>query len=300
MSLKPTSNVKENTSLLHLNYHPPLAWDPLVNFLCSRGSLRAERLTGEYYLRTIKLDNKTGWIGARHDALHNRLVVEVSPSLLSESTQLQMRLRNLFDLDVKTTFIEAHLKRDKILRQLVIRTPGLRVPHTMDTFELSLRAILGQQVTVKAATTLYSRFVAFFGEPIETPFPQLDRTGPVASTIADTRLQTLIDLGLTQRRALTIHMLAQKMVNRELVLEPTNRNQAIEQLLELPGIGPWTAQYIAMRALGDPNAIPDSDLGLMRALQLEKPAEVRRRAEEWRPWRAYGAIHLWHNLAAGG
>lgn len=232
--------------------------------------------------------------------MHNQIVVDISPSLLPYMSCLQKRLRTLFDLDAEPAIIEAHLKNDNMLRQLIAYNPGLRIPRTLDAFELSLRAILGQQVTVKAATTLYKRFVTTFGESVETPFPGLDRTGPVASAIANAKLQTIIDLGLTQRRALTIQQLAQKIMEGELELEQENRTEILRQLLELPGIGPWTAQYIAMRALGDSNAIPESDLGLMRALQLKRPVEVRHRTEKWQPWRAYGAIHLWHHLSAGG
>ncbi len=282
--------------MLHLNYHPPLAWDTVVKFLCSRSSPRLDQLDNGCYLRTVKLSHYNGWITARQDTTHHRICVEVSPSLLPCLTQLQLRLRALFDLDANPAIIESHLKCDKTLQQLVARSPGLRIPGALDTFELSLRAILGQQVTVKAATTLFSRFIAAFGEPVDTPFPGLDRTGPVASAIADANLQTIIDLGLTQRRALTVHRLAQTIVDGTLKLEPLNRSQSIEQLHALPGIGPWTAQYIAMRALGDPNAFPASDLGLLRALQMKKPAEILHRAETWQPWRAYGAIHLWHHL----
>lgn len=290
----------EKTIVLHLSYHPPLAWNALISFLCSRGSARVDRLHGDCYLRTIKLGNDAGWIAAKQDTAHHQIDVEVSPSLLPCLAQLQSRLRILFDLDADPAVIETHLKCDKTLKQLIAHSPGLRVPRTLDAFELSLRAILGQQVTVRAATTLFNRFVATFGKPVDTPFPELDRSGPVANAIADAKLQTIIDLGLTQRRALTIHLLAQKIADGTLKLEQDDRAQVIEQLHELPGIGPWTAQYIAMRALGDPNAIPASDLGLMRALQLEKPAEVLRRVEKWQPWRAYGTIHLWHYLNAGG
>lgn len=285
--------------MLRLSYLPPLHWNALVSFLCRRGSTHIEQLIGDCYLRTIKLHNDTGWIAATHDTTRHQIKVSISSSLLPSLSQLQMRLRNLFDLDANPEVIETHLKHDKTLRQLITQNPGLRVPGTFNFFELSLRAILGQQVTVKAATTLYGRFVETFGEPIVTPFLKLDRISPEVSATADAKLQTLINLGLTQRRALTIHQLAQKIAKGEWDLNPVNKTQIIEQLLELPGIDPWTAQYIAMRALGDPDAMPESDLGLMRALQLEKPAEVRHRAEKWQPWRAYGVIHLWHHLSTG-
>ncbi|SFM15195.1 DNA-3-methyladenine glycosylase family protein [Nitrosomonas communis] len=295
-----SSQQEEKTTALHLGYHPPLAWKTLVGFLCSRGSGNVEQLMGNRYLRTIKLGNATGWITAQQDPIRHRINVEISPSLLPHVTQLQTCLHILFDLNANPVAIESHLKRDKILKPLITHNPGLRVPRTLNGFELSLRAIVGQQVSVKAATTLFNRFVTTFGELVDTPFPELNRTGPVASAIADAKLQTLINLGLTQRRALTIQLLAKKITDGALKLEEGNSTQLIEQLIALPGIGPWTVQYIAMRALGDSNAIPASDLGLMRALQVEKSAGVLSRTEKWQPWRAYGVIHLWHHLSTGG
>ncbi|SFI92263.1 DNA-3-methyladenine glycosylase [Nitrosomonas sp. Nm34] len=295
-----SSQQEEKTTILHLGYHPPLAWNALVIFLCSRGSRYVEQLMGNRYLRTIKLGNDAGWIAAQQDPIRSRIDVEISPSLLPHLAQLQTRLHILFDLDANPVLIENHLKHDKTLKPLIIHTPGLRVPGTLNAFELSLRAIVGQQVSVKAATTLFNRFVTAFGEPVDTPFPELNRTVPVVSAIADAKLPILINLGVTQRRALTIQLLARQIADGTLKLEEGNSPQLIEQLMALPGIGPWTAQYIAMRALGDSNAIPASDLGLMHALQVKKSAGVISRTEKWQPWRAYGVIHLWHYLSTGG
>lgn len=285
---------------LRLAYRPPLNWEALVGFLCGRGNARVERLENHRYVRTIRLGKELGWITVAQHAQRQQLVAEVSPSLLPGLVQLQARLRFLFDLDASPATIDAHLNADPALKPLVSRNPGLRVPGTLDPFELALRAILGQQVSVKAASTLFGRFVAAFGDPVETPFPGLDRCPPPADAIAEAKLQTIIDLGLTQRRAATVQGLAQALSDGILQLDGGDPKDTVEQLLELPGIGPWTAQYIAMRALGDPNALPGSDLGLVRALGVKKPAEVLARAEQWQPWRAYGAMHLWHHLNTGG
>lgn len=303
-ALRKNKKTKEqNGIVLRLAYRPPLAWEALIGFLCSRGNSRVDRVDRVdrgRYLRTVQLAGHRGWIAAWQDATRHQLCVEISPSLLPCLVQLQSRLRVLFDLDASPAIIDAHLAEDEQLRRLVAKHPGLRVPGTLDPFELGLRAILGQQVSVKAATTLFGRFVAAFGEPVDTPFFELDRTAPVAENVAKASLQNVIDLGLTQRRAASIHHFAQVMAEGSLNLAQGTHERRVEQLLALPGIGPWTAQYIAMRALGDPNALPDSDLGLVRALQVEKPADVLRRAERWQPWRAYAAIHLWQHLSAGG
>jgi AraC family transcriptional regulator of adaptative response / DNA-3-methyladenine glycosylase II len=175
------------------------------------------------------------------------------------------------------------------------------VPGALDAFEVSLRAVLGQQITVKAATTIFGRFVERFGAPVESPIEGLDRSAPLAADIAVASQQEVIDLGLTQARATTVRSLAKAFTDGTVVLHPgTRATDAIPALLEVPGIGPWTAHYIAMRVLGDPDALPHSDLGLMKALEVKQPKEVLAMTEGWRPWRAYGAIHLWHGLSTGG
>lgn len=290
---------EDNTLLLRLSYRPPLAWDALIRFLCSRSNPRLSQIQNGAYLQTIDLDGCRGWIIAKQAVKQHQIQVQVSPSLLPCLAKLQVRLRRLFDLDACPALVDAHLGDDAVLKPLVANYPGLRIPGTLDIFELGLRAILGQQITVKAATTLFSRFVAAFGKEVETPFPGLDRTRPSADAIAAAPLQTLIDIGLTGRRAQTVQQFAHAVVDGTLKPESVHREKITERLLELPGIGPWTAQYIAMRALGDSNAFPASDLGLLRGLQVEKTAELLHRTEKWQPWRAYGAIHLWHQCAGG-
>jgi AraC family transcriptional regulator of adaptative response / DNA-3-methyladenine glycosylase II len=286
---------EENTILLRLGYRPPLAWNTLTHFLCSRSNPHLSQIQNGNYLQTVNLDGYQGWIVAKQDTKHHQIQVQVqvSSSLLPCLAKLRTRLRCLFDLDANPANIDAHLSNDKLLRLLIANHPGLRIPGTLDIFELGLRTILGQQITVKAATTIFGRFVAAFGKTIATPFSGLDRTSPPADIIADASLQALIDIGLTGRRAQTIQRFAQVISEGSLQLELINQEKIIEQLLALPGIGPWTAQYIAIRALGDSNAFPASDLGLLRGLKVKKPAELLHRTEKWQPWRAYAAVHLW-------
>ena len=286
---------------LRLGYRPPLAWRELVTFLSSRSSARIVQREGTRLLHTVCLGGRTGWIAAEPDTREGRIRVAIAPTLLPALPELLPRLRHLLDLDANPEVIRAGLHRDPCLASCLQRRPGLRVPGGIDGFEIALRAVVGQQVSVKAATTIFSRLVAAFGMPVDTPFPGLDRTAPDPADIADAGAQRLIDQGLTGRRAETVIGLARAMAQGSVRLAPDSPPaDTVAALLELPGIGPWTAQYIAMRALADPDAFPHSDLGLLRATGCERPEELLARSRAWSPWRAYAAIHLWTELNAGG
>lgn len=286
--------------LLKLGFRPPLAWQPLISFLAGRAGLRTEKVIGNSYLRTVRLGTHRGFILAEPLA-PNLLGVRVPPSLLPVLPELRARLRRLFDLDANPTVIDAVLQRHPELRSRVKGTAGLRVPGAFNGFELALRAVLGQQVTVKAATTIYGRFVEVFGSALATPEVSVDRLAPEASDIANATLQQLIDRGLTRRRAETVQALARAAADGVVCLDPPVDFVGMRGALqELRGIGPWTAEYVAMRALGDPDAFPHSDLGLLNALALEKPQALLALAEAWRPFRAYAALHLWHGHSTGG
>jgi AraC family transcriptional regulator of adaptative response / DNA-3-methyladenine glycosylase II len=290
----------EEQILLKLGFRPPLAWQPLIQFLAGRAGTRTEKVNGDRYLRTVRLGRHRGFIAAAPIAA-NLLGVEVSPSLLPVLPELRARLRRLFDLEANPVVIDDFLRRHLGLRGHLERTAGLRVPGALNGFELALRAVLGQQVTVKAATTIFGRFVDTFGSKLKTSEPDLDRIAPDAADLANATLQQVIDRGLTRRRAETVLALSRAVADGSVKLDPPVDAVTMRAVLqELPGIGPWTAEYVAMRALGDPDAFPHSDLGLLNALKLEKPAALLACAEAWRPWRAYAALHLWHGYAAGG
>ncbi|MBC53508.1 MAG: adenosine deaminase [Gammaproteobacteria bacterium] len=300
-TLRRNKNAEAGDSVpIKLGFRGPLAWEALAGFLAGRGSGRTECINGRRYLRTVAIDGHEGWIAAQPHS-DSVLTVDVSLSLLPVLPQLQMRLRRLFDLDASPLIIDQQLSSNPRLRDMVLHTPGLRVPGTLDGFELALRAIVGQQVSVKSATTVFGRFVERFGRSIVTPFPALDRLAPTAEAVAVADLTELIALGLTGKRAATVLALARAVAGRHIILEPSvNAEQVRAQLLALPGIGPWTTEYIAMRALGDPDAFPASDLALMKIMETDKPKVLQAEAEAWRPWRAYAAIHVWHSLSAGG
>lgn len=286
---------------VELAFQPPLAWPELLGFLVGRGAVGVECAEDRRYLRTVSLDGHRGWIAAQPLARGNRLAVEISGGLVPVLDALLPRLRRVFDLDAQPALIEAQLARDPRLLALTNASPGLRVPGALDGFELALRAVLGQQVTVKAATTLFGRFALAFGDVAQTPHAGLKFFAPTAGRVAEASVQQLIDLGLTQRRAQTIADLARAIADGQLVLAAgVPLDDTLARFQSIAGIGPWTAQYVAMRALRDADACPASDLGLMKALGVTKPAAVLAAAEAWRPWRAYASLHLWNSLKAGG
>ena len=286
---------------LELPYTPPLAWEPMVDFLAGRGAPQLERLEGSRYLRTARIADHCGWLVVEPAHSGTALRVTASPAFAPVQPELEAALRRLFDLDADPHAIAAGLQQDPLLADLVASTPGLRLPGTLSLFELGVRGILGQQVTVKAATTLFNRLIERFGESVTTPFEGLNRLCPQPETLAEVPVQSIIDLGLTGRRAATLQGFAQAIADGTLNIRPGDEPQgAMTQLTQLSGIGPWTAHYIAMRALSHEDAFPEADIGLMRACGIDKPAALRARAETWRPWRGYAAMHLWNWRNSGG
>ncbi|MBI4564736.1 MAG: helix-turn-helix domain-containing protein [Planctomycetes bacterium] len=275
-----------------LSYRPPMAWDRLLAFLAARATPGVEVVEAGKYQRTVSLNNHRGWISVGPDETLHNLRVEMTPSLLPVLGSLLLKLRRLFDLDAEPNLIEAHLTGDPRLRSLVRRQTGLRIPGAMDGFELAVRAVLGQQVTVSAATTLAGRIAAAWNAPAETGHPSLTRYGFDAARLSSVRPARLSAIGLPMKRAEAIVRLARAVAERELDLG-AGAESTIERLQDLPGIGAWTAQYIALRALHWPDAFPHSDLALRKALGGASPRDVLAAGERWRPWRGYAVMHLW-------
>jgi AraC family transcriptional regulator of adaptative response / DNA-3-methyladenine glycosylase II len=243
------------------------------------------------------IQGQRGWLSV---ALHhgsNALLVEFSASLAAVIPAILSRVRHLFDLNARPDIIANHLAGDPQLGPVLSRYPGLRVPGAFDGFELATRAILGQQISVQAASTLAGRFAAAFGEPVETPVTGLDRVMPSAERLAEAGVTRMTALGVLRSRAECLRLLARAVANGHVRLQPASDPlAAVERLQELPGIGPWTAHYIAMRALRWSDAFPEGDLGLLRAAGETSARRLRAIAEAWRPWRAYAAVHLWHSI----
>jgi AraC family transcriptional regulator of adaptative response / DNA-3-methyladenine glycosylase II len=283
---------------LRLSYRPPLAWREMLHFLAGRGLAGVESVSASSYLRTVALGKHRGWLRVEPAKGSNALVVELTTSLVPVLPPLLARLRNLFDLNARPDVIVSHLGDDARLGPSVRRCPGLRVPGAFDGFELAVRAVLGQQVSVRAATTIAGRLAGAFGQPIETPFPGLNRLSPSSERLADARVAELAALGIPGRRVETIQSLARAVCAGRLSLAPGPAPEdTIQRLIQLPGIGEWTAHYIAMRASRWPDAFPHDDLGLRKGAGQLSALRLRQIAEAWRPWRAYAAMHIWHTLS---
>ncbi len=281
---------------LTLAYRPPLAWDALIGFLANRTTAGVERVDGRAYLRTAAVGESRGWLRVEPIDGRDALAVELAPSLLPSLADVLARVKGLFDLAARPDAIAAHLSGNPLMAGTVDRLPGLRVPGAFDGFELTVRTILGQRISVRAATTLAGRLAARFGEPIETPFADLDRLGPSVERLADADPRDLATLGITAPRAAAIVAIARAAASGRLELQPgKDPEAAIDDLRQYPGLGDWTAQYIAMRALRWPDAFPAGDLGLLRAAGVDSPRRLRDTAEAWRPWRSYAAMYLWTN-----
>jgi AraC family transcriptional regulator of adaptative response / DNA-3-methyladenine glycosylase II len=278
---------------LRLDYRPPYDWARMLGFLAPRAVPGVERLANESYNRVVYLGGATGELTVRHAKARDALELEVTPSLLPVLMPLVARVRRMFDLDARPDLIDAALRRDRSLAPLVEKRPGLRLPGAIDPFEASIRAMLGQQVSVVAATTLAGRFAAQLGTPIGDRF----RFPTPAEVVAAGPLR-IVKIGMPMARATAIHELARAICERRIALDaPSELEPFVAALVELPGIGPWTAHYLAMRALHVPDAFPAADLGIQKALRRAGAKRAEARAEAWRPFRSYAVMHLWTQLS---
>ena len=290
---RPAENTT-GTSTLQLTYRPPYDWDGILDFLRVRSMKDVEMVTEDSYARTVRLGKYTGWIRVTHAPAKRALIVEFTHSLTTVLPALLGRLRNVFDLTARPDLITAHLMKDETLRPSVAKNPGLRVPGAFDGFELVIRAILGQQITVKAATTIAGRFAEAFGEGIVTPYPELTRLSPLVGPVAAASVDDVAKLGIVSARSKSIIAAAQAFHTGALALDAGTDPQAtITRLEALPGIGPWTAQYIAMRALRWPDAFPKEDIAVRNRLGGVSAKQAEELSQPWRPWRSYAVLHLW-------
>ncbi|HEX3818357.1 MAG TPA: AlkA N-terminal domain-containing protein [Chthoniobacterales bacterium] len=284
------------TSTLQLSYRAPFDWREILRFLHARTMRDVEFVNEDSYSRTVRLGKHTGWVRVIHAPAKSALLVEFTHALSPVLPALLGRLRNLFDLTARPDLIAAHLQKDARLRKSVTKSPGLRVSGAFDGFEMALRAILGQQITVKAATTIAGRVAERFGEKIATPFPELTRLSPTASRLANATTGGIAKLGIVSARAKSIIALAQAYNSGALRLEAGATPESdIERLVALPGIGQWTAHYIVMRALHWPDAFPKEDIAVRNHLGGVSAKEAEEISQAWRPWRSYAVMHLWKN-----
>jgi AraC family transcriptional regulator of adaptative response / DNA-3-methyladenine glycosylase II len=282
------------TFSLQLGYRPPFDWDGMLRFLGARTLRGVEHVEDGVYTRTVRLGEEAGWVKVRNLSERSTLVVELTHTLTPVLPALLGRLRNLFDLAARPDVISSHLARDRRLAPLVRKNPGLRVAGAFDGFELAVRAILGQQVSVKAATTISGRFVAAFGEAVSIAGSSLTHLTPTSRRVAKASVDEIASIGVVRSRAASILAVARAVEDGMVVLEPgSDPGTTMAALIELPGIGPWTASYIAMRALRWPDAFPREDLVLRKRLGGVRGAVAEEISERWRPWRSYATMHLW-------
>ncbi len=288
---------------LRLPYRAPLDAEGLVAFLGLRAIAGVEEVRDGAYRRSLRLPHGTGAVelSPADGYMHARYWL----ADLRDLGAAMQRSRTLLDLDSDPQSVVEVLGSEPLLGALVRKAPGRRVPGTVDGHELAVRAVLGQQVSLRGAATLAARLVVAYGEELERPLGTVTHVFPSADALADMDLAALA-MPKTRRRAL--HALVSALASEELVIDAgADRIEARRGLLALPGIGPWTTEYIAMRALGDPDAFLPSDLGVRHALEqlgrrspAEKPLNAEQLAEHWRPYRAYAVQHLWASLDPAG
>ena len=295
---------RAGTLELRLSYRPPLAWNELLTYLARRAvpGVETVNLAQQSYSRTVAVGERLGWVIVRRPAGKDWLDVTLPASLAGVSWTILTQLRALFDLDANPTSIDAHLAADPLIGPSVRNHPGLRVPGAWSTFELAVRAVLGQQVSVVGATTLAGRLSTKYGRPLITPFANLNRLAPSPSHLAEAKVEDIAAIGLPRLRAITLRDLGAASERGDLSFGLTaSVDEVVISLRRVPGIGEWTAQYVAMRALRFPDAFPAADLGIRKALgtpgqPLPSEKFVLERAAAWRPWRTYAALHLWQTL----
>jgi AraC family transcriptional regulator of adaptative response / DNA-3-methyladenine glycosylase II len=281
---------------LRLAYRPPYDVQAVLGFFARREVRGVEQVEGLSVRRTVgwlhRGQRVTGWLDGRFEPDRHEVHVTASASLAPVLGAVLQRVRQGLDLDADPSLI------DPVMATLPVPTrPGARLPGGMDGFETAVRVILGQQVTVKAARTLVQRLVACLGESVATPYPALTHVFPHAQAVAAASPELIGTLGIVRQRVRALQALAAAVargdieLHRGAPLQPT-----LDALRALPGIGDWTAQVIAMRALAWPDAWPASDIGLMNALGSRDRKHITALAEAWRPWRAYAVMQLWHHL----
>jgi len=280
----------DNHYLFRLHFRPPYHWQAMLDFLALRATPGVEVVESGSYRRTISLNGLDGYfevaLAEGRDALLLRIAFSDPQSLFF----IVERVRSMFDLNADWAAIAQNLRSDPVLRASVEADPGVRVPGCWNGFELAVRAILGQQITVKGATALAGRIASRFGKPFSGA-AGLTHIFPGPEVLAHAPLG---DIGLTGARVETIRTLARAVCRGKIRFEAGASSESfLGRLCEIAGIGKWTAQYVAMRALGEPDAFPSSDLGLLNAMALKNARDLESRAEAWRPWRAYAAMYLW-------
>ncbi len=286
---------------LRLAYRPPYDFGAMLDFLAGRALPGVEVVDGESYARVIGDARSPGWLRVSRWSAREQdhaLRLELHDAAPEQLLAIVNRIRRMFDLDADPQAINAALARDPRLRALVRKRPGLRLPSGWDGFEIAVRAVIGQQVSVAAARTLTARLAQRYGTALPTPFGNgLTHLFPTPEALVDAELTAI---GLTRARAATINAVARALLDGRVdFASERTLEEFVSRWVALPGIGPWTANYMALRAMGHPDAFPADDLVLQKAVPEDgvrmSARALTARAEAWRPWRAYAVIQLWRD-----
>lgn len=286
------------TTVLQVPYRRPFRWEEMLAFYAPRAIAGVEAVQEGTWRRAVRVGKATGIVEVKDDtaAAVLRTRVWLSDSEADVLDRVRQRLARIFDLDTETEQIDALLATDPLLAGDVAARPGVRIPGSWDAFETAVRAVVGQQISVAGARTIVGRIAATWGttvsEAAEAPEANVTTIFPDPAALAEAGLE---QVGVIRTRAQTIRTIAAMLCDEPDLLSAQHpTDEVVARLLAIRGIGPWTANYIALRALGDPDAFPVADLGLQRALDVEDLAAT---AERWRPWRGYVAIRLWTGFA---
>ncbi len=282
---------------LRLAYRPPYDTAGVLKFFQTRAMAGIESVNAKAatITRSLKLGTHRGWIKTTFSDTRHEVVVHVSPSLLRVLGRVIDQARHALDLDAQPDAIASALA--------TVPAPaisGLRLPGSFDAFETTVRIILGQQITVAAAKTLAQRLVDRFGEALETPHAAITHTFPTAAVLAAASDDAIGSLGVVSSRIRAIKAIALAVADGRITLDRHQPTQAtLDDLQAIPGVGPWTTQLVALRVLAWPDAFAPSDVGVLKALKMSKPAEAAACAEAWRPYRSYAVMQLWQSLETG-
>src|SRR6266480_1072788 len=282
---------------LRLPYRPPLDWQALAGWLRTRALPGVAEVNGRVYRRTLRLPRGAGVVALEPVDTHIQCTLRLES--MADLTSAVRQCRRLLDLDADPLSVVEVLSKDRHLSSVVKKRPGLRAPGAVDGTELAIQAVLGQQVSLAAARTLASRLVTAHGDVIKIADPTLTHLFPHAASIADADLARL---GVPATRRATLRAVARAVADGTLALDPgADRTETYHQLVQLPGIGEWTAGYIVMRALGDPDTFLPSDLGIKKAVARlgigSNARAISDHAVAWRPWRSYATHQLWATLS---
>ena len=288
------ANVSPNLKI-SLGYRAPYDWDRMMAFFAFRVIPGVEQVSDGIYSRSIRLGDARGLLTINPQPDVTQVEAELRLDGPAHLTGAVRRIRDMLDLDTGAAEITKHLVRDPMLRPVLKRTPGLRLPGCWDVFELAVRAVVGQQISVKGACTMLGKLAVTYGEAVQPgDGGGITHIFPEPAALAG---KDLTRIGLTKARAATLSDLAAALAAEPEFIHPAMPNgSAVRRLLDIRGIGPWTANYVAMRALRQPDAFPAADLGLLKASGFSTAKELEAHAERWRPWRAYAAIALWQKL----